>query len=248
MRSSTVDIPTPDGVADAFVVRPSEGGPYPAVVLNMDGIGLRPYLEELATRFAAEGYVVLVPNAFYRAGRAPLIPMEEMLSPDRSKETMEKMMGLIGSLTPEVAQSDARAWVAYLDAQPDVSDGPIGTLGYCMGGALAIRTAAAFPDRVKAIASMHGGNLATEKDTSPHLLLPGLSAELYIGHADNDGSAPPEQQERLAAALDAAGLTYEAEVLTGAKHGYTMADTPMYDEAAAERHVQKVLALLGRTL
>jgi carboxymethylenebutenolidase len=248
MRASTVDIVTPDGTADAFIVRPDGGGPFPGVVLNMDGIGLRPNLEQLATRFASEGYVVLVPNAFYRGGRAPLISMEELLTTGRSKETMDTLMGLIGSLTPEVAEADARAWVGYLDEQDDVSDGPLGTIGYCMGGALAIRTAAAFPDRVKAVATLHGGNLATDKDTSPHLLLDGLTAELYIGHADNDGSAPPEQQERLASALDAAGLTYEAEVHAGAMHGFTQADTPMYDEAAAERHVTKVLALLKRTL
>ena len=248
MRTSSIDIITADGVADAFIARPDDDGPYPGVLLNMDGIGLRANLEQLATRFSSHGYVVLVVNAFYRAGRAPLITMEELLTTNRSPETMDKLMGLIGSLTSEVAASDAASWIAYLEAQPDVSDGPMGTVGYCMGGALAIRTAAAFPDRVKAVATLHGGNLATEKQTSPHLLLDGLSAEFYVGHADNDGSATPEQQVRLAAAFDAAGITYEAEVHEGAMHGFTQADTPMYDEAAAERHVEKVLELFGRAL
>ncbi len=248
MRTSAVDITTPDGVADAFLARPDGDGPFPAVVLNMDGVGLRPVLEAMATRLAAHGYVVLVPNAFYRGGRAPLVPLEELFAKERSAETMQTLMGLIGSLTPERAAADARAWVAYLDTQDDVSDGPIATLGYCMGAALAIRTAAAFPDRVKAIATFHGGNLATENDTSPHLLLPGVKAELYVAHADNDGSAPPEQQQRLKQALDAAGLVYEAELHVGSGHGWTMTDLPVYDEAAAELAWGKMIALLARNL
>jgi carboxymethylenebutenolidase len=248
MPTSAIDIPTPDGVADAFIARPDGPGPYPGVVLNMDGVGLRPVLEAMATRLAENGYVVLVPNAFYRGGRAPVIPLEELFAKERSPETMQKLMGLIGGMTPESAASDAAAWVAYLDAQDDVSSGPMGTLGYCMGAALAIRTAAAFPDRVTCVAGFHGGNLATDKDTSPHLLLQGLKVECYFGHADNDGSAPPEQQERLKAALEEAGLVHEAELIEGAGHGWTMSDLPVYDEDAAERAWQKLVALLARNL
>jgi carboxymethylenebutenolidase len=248
MRTSAVDIPTPDGVADAFIARPDGDGPFPGVVFNMDGVGLRPVLEAMATRLAAHGYVVLVPNAFYRGGRAPLVPLEELFAKERSPETMKKLMGLIGSMTPESAASDAATWVAFLDSQDDVSDGPMATLGYCMGAALAFRTAAAFPDRMTAVATFHGGNLATETDTSPHLLLPGIKAELYVGHADNDGSAPPEQQQRLREALDAAGLVYEAELHVGSGHGWTMTDLPVYDEAAAELAWGKMLALLDRNL
>jgi carboxymethylenebutenolidase len=248
MRTSALDIITPDGVADAFIARPDDGGPYPAVILHMDGVGLRPVLEGMATRLAAHGYVVLEPNAFYRGGRAPLVALEELLAKERSAETMQKLMGLIGSLTPESAARDAEAWVKFLDSQDDVSPGPIGTLGYCMGGALAIRTAAAFPDRVTAVATFHGGNLATDQDTSPHLLLKALKAEVYVAHADNDGSAPPEQQARLKAALDASGLVYEAELLDGAGHGWTMSDLPVYDEAVAELVWGKLVALLDRNL
>jgi carboxymethylenebutenolidase len=248
MRISAVDITTPDGVADAFIARPDDDGPFPAVVFNMDGVGLRPVLEGMATRLAAHGYVVLVPNAFYRSGRAPLVPLADLYAKERKPETLQKLMGLIVGLTPEAATSDARAWVAYLESQPDVSDGPIGTVGYCMGAALAIRTAAAFPDRVTALATFHGGNLATDKGSSPHLLLHGLSAEVYVGHADNDGSAPPEQQQRLKDALDAAGLTHEAELHVGSGHGWTMTDLPVYDEAAAELAWGKLIALLDRNL
>lgn len=248
MKTSAVDIITPDGIADAFIVRPDGDGPFPAVVYNMDGIGLRPVLEGMATRLAEQGYVVLVPNAFYRGGRAPLIPLDELLGDKRSPETLTTLMGLIATMTPSAAASDAKAWVAYLDSQDDVSPGPIGTVGYCMGGALAIRTAAALPDRVTAVASFHGGNLATEADTSPHLLLAGLQAEIYIGHADNDGSAPPEQQDRLKAALERSGLVYEAELNEGAGHGWTMSDLPVYDQSAAEHHWDKLVALLERNL
>lgn len=158
------------------------------------------------------------------------------------------MLSLIGSITPEDAVADAASWIAFLDSRDDVRDGPIGTVGYCMGAALAIRTAAAFPDRVKAAATLHGGNLATDKYTSPHLLLPKVTAEIYIAHADNDASASPEQQQRLRVALDAAGLTYEMELLEGAKHGFTMDDMPAFDEGAATRHWEKVPALFTRVL
>lgn len=240
------DITTPDGVADAYLAQPAGGGPYPGVLLHMDGPGLRAQLEQMARRFASYGHVVLVPNAFYRAGRSPLIAMADLMTPNRTDATMATMMGLIGSITPEVAVADAEAWIACLDRH--TGGGPIGAVGYCMGGALAIRTAAAFPDRVKALASLHGGNLATESETSPHLLLPQVTAEVYVAHADNDGSASPEQQERLRAALDAAGLTYEAELLEGARHGFTMDDMPAFDEAAATRHWEKVPALFARAL
>ena len=245
---TALDITTPDGVADAYVARPAAGGPYPGVLLHMDGPGLRAQLEQMALRFASHGFVVLVPNAFYRGGRAPLIPMADLMTPNRTDATMQTMMGLIGSITPEVAIADAAAWIGCLDAQPDTDGGALGAVGYCMGGALAIRTAAAFPDRVKAVASLHGGNLATTAETSPHLLLPQVSAEVYVAHADNDGSAPPEQQERLRAALDAAGLSYQAELLEGARHGFTMDDMPAFDEGAATRHWEKVPALFARAL
>ena len=245
---SAIEITTPDGVADAYLSRPAAGGPYPAVLVHMDGPGLRPQLERMADRFAAYGFVVLVPNAFYRAGPAPLVPLDELATPHRTETTMQKLKSLISSISPEAAVADAGCWIAFLDTQDDVRDGRLGTVGYCMGGALAIRTAAAFPDRVKAVATVHGGNLAADSETSPHLLLPKVAAELYIAHADNDPSASPEQQQRLREALDDAGLTYEMEVLEGARHGFSMDDMPAFDEGAATRHWEKVPALFARVL
>lgn len=248
VTGKAIEIETRDGVADAYLSRPDAGGPYPALLMHMDGPGLRPQLEEMADRFASGGFVVLLPNAFYRAGPAPLIPLRELTTPQRSDTTMSRLRELIGSLSPERATADATTWIAFLDSRDDVRGGPLGTVGYCMGAALALRTAAAFPDRVKAVALVHGGNLATDSPSSPHLLLPRVDAELYVAHADQDPSAPPEQQQRLREALDDTGLHYEAELLEGARHGFVMDDMPAFHEGAATRHWDKVPALFARVL
>ena len=244
----TVDVPMPDGSADAYWVRPT-GGPHPPVLLFMDGIGLRPRLEEMADRIAGQGYAVLVPNLFYRAGRAPLIPdlVQRLQTEDRAS-VFADIRPHMAALTPEVASRDTASYVAFLDEQPDVAPGPMGTTGYCMGGALSLRAAAQLPDRVVAAASFHGGNLAPDDDSGPHTLAPQIRAELYIAHADDDPTASAEQQQRLAASLDAAGVTYTAEQYDGAKHGFTMTDMPVHDEKAEQRHWDALLGLLARRL
>jgi carboxymethylenebutenolidase len=245
---TTIEIPAADGVADALLATPDEAGPHPGVLLYMDAFGLRPRLEEMALRLAGEGYVVLVPNVFYRSGRAPVIELGDLSDPAARAGMFEKLAPIMQELTPEAAMRDADAYLTFLADDERVSTGPIGTVGYCMGGALAIRTAAHAPDRVAAVASFHGGRLATDQPDSPHLLADRLEAEVYVGHADNDHSMPPEQQERLSEALAAAGLKHRAELYAGAAHGFTMADTAAYDEAATERHWERLLDLLGRTL
>jgi carboxymethylenebutenolidase len=243
-----VDVPTPDGTADAYIVRPAAGS-HPPVLLFMDGIGLRPRLEEMADRIASQGYAVLVPNLFYRAGRAPVLPdlVARLQSEDRPAVFAE-LRGHITSLTPDVAARDTRAYVDFLDAQPGVAAGPMATTGYCMGGALSLRAAAQLPERVVAAASFHGGNLAPEEDSGPHTLVGRVEAELYFAHADNDASAPPEQIARLEAALDAAGVRYSSELYAGASHGFTMSDMPVYDAEAEQRHWDALLGLLDRRL
>jgi carboxymethylenebutenolidase len=250
LTSIHVDVPTPDGTADSYFVRPADGGPHPPVLLFMDGIGLRPRLEQMADRIAAEGYAVLVPNCFYRAGRAPLIPdlVQRLQREDRASIFAEIQPHIARTRQPEIAASDTAAYVAFLDEQPEVAPGPMGTTGYCMGGALSLRAAAQLPDRVVAAASFHGGNLAPSDDEGPHLGAPQIRAELYIAHADKDPSASPEQQERLATALDAAGVTYTAELYDGAMHGWTMSDMPVYDEKGEQRHWDALLGLLARRL
>ncbi len=243
-----VDVPTGDGAADAILAAPIDGGLYPAVLLYMDAFGLRPRLEEMAARLAGEGYVVLVPNVFYRRGRAPLVDLEGLDEPSGRGRVFGVLRPIMQAHTPARAMLDADAYLAHLAAHPQVADGPIGTVGYCMGGALALRTAAHFPDRVAAAASFHGGRLVTDQRDSPHTLADRIKAEVYLGHADHDDSITPEQQEVLAQALTAAGVRFVAEVYEGAAHGFTMADTAAYDTEAEARHWDRLLDLFNRTL
>jgi carboxymethylenebutenolidase len=244
MRSSTVDIRTPDGVADAYLTRPDDGDRHPGVLLLMDAYGLRPRIEEMADRIAARGYAVLAPNVFYRAGRAPVLPFPDMSSEDARAEFFAGVRPLMGELTAERMAADG---AAYLDELAKVSDGPVAITGYCMGARLGLRIAAAHPERVAALAGFHGGGLVTDDPESPHRSAGALRAEAYFGHADQDRSNSAEQIATLDAALDDAGVAHRSEVYTGARHGYTMADTPAYDEQASERHFTALFDLLDRT-
>lgn len=248
IESASITLSSTDGEVDCHVAHPGAGGPFPAVLFYMDGIGLRPVLYEMADRLAAEGYYVLLPNLFYRRGRAPLFDATELLKPENQPRLREVLGPLLAALRPESAMGDADNYLDFLAAEERVRPGPIGTIGYCFGGSLALRTAGCFPERVAAVASLHGGNLASEAPDSPHLLANRVRAELYFGHADQDASMPAEQIARLTAALDGAGVQYESEVYAGASHGFTMADLAVYNEAAADRHWAKILALFERRL
>jgi carboxymethylenebutenolidase len=246
MTSSHVDIPTPDGVADAYLVHPDAGGRPPGVLLLMDAFGLRPRLEEMADRMAAEGYAVLVPNLLYRSGRAPVLPFPDMTEPDSRAEFLKQLRPMAEQLTTERIAADG---AAYLDELATVTDGgPVGITGYCMGARVGWRIATAFPERVAALAGFHGGYLVTDEPDSAHRSAGDLRAEVYFGHADQDPSMTAADIETLDAALEAAGVVHTSEVYEGASHGYTMSDTPVYDEAGAERHFAALFALLGRTL
>jgi carboxymethylenebutenolidase len=247
LRSSTVDISTSDGTADCYLTSPEGEGHHPGVLLYMDAFGLRPRLEEMAQRIAAEGYVVLVPNVFYRAGRAPLIDSDFIRTEDRGK-LFQTLSPWMQQLTPERAMSDADAYVDYLDAHDEVSDAPMGTVGYCMGGALALRSAAHRPERVGAVGTFHAARLATDAPDSPHLLVDRIRAEVYVASAEKDQGMPPEQQQRLDEALTEAGVRHVCEQYDGAAHGFTMADTAAYDEAATDRHWKALLDLFARNL
>jgi carboxymethylenebutenolidase len=247
LRTTTVDITTADGTADALLTLP-EDPPRPGVLLFMDAFGPRPRLEEMAGRIAAEGYVVLVPNLFYRQGRAPLVDTSGLKDPAVRGRLFETLMPWIRQLTPERAMSDADAYLDRLTSLEEVSDGPVGVVGYCMGGALALRTAAHRPEKVAAAAAFHPARLATDAPDSPHLLAHRLPAEVYVGSADGDPGMPVEQQQRLDEALTSAGVRHTCEQYDGAAHGFTMADTAVYDEAATERHWRALLPLLERNL
>ena len=248
VRTSTVEIETKDGTADAFLAAPDDNGHYPGVLFYMDAFGPRPRLEEMACRIAAEGYVVLVPNVFYRRGPAPLIDTSDLKDPDARGAKFAMLRPMLTELTPERAMSDADAYLDYLRGHDQVAHGPMGTTGYCMGGALALRTAAHRPDDIAAAAAFHPARLATDAADSPHLLADRIRAEVYVAAADKDQGLPPEQQQRLDRALTEAGVTHVCEQYDGATHGFTMADTAVYDEAATERHWQALLPLLVRTL
>ena len=245
MTGSTIEIDTPDGVADAYLARPEEGQRHPGVLFIMDAYGLRPRIEEMADRIAERGYVVLAPNVFYRAGRSPVIPFPDFSDEGARGEFFKHVRPLMEELTPERVAADG---VAYLDELARHSDGPVAITGYCMGVRLGIRIAAAHPDRVAALAGFHGGGLVTDDTYSPHKAVASIRADLYLGHADNDGSNSPEQIAALDAALDAAGVDHTTELYEGAAHGYTMSDTPAYNEQAAERHFTALFDLLGRSI
>jgi carboxymethylenebutenolidase len=248
VRGETVDISTPDGTADAYWAHPEGPGPFPAVLFYMDAFGVRPHLRKMADRLASEGYAVLVPNVFYRQGRAPVFDLPEFIDLSSRPGIFEKIGPAMQQLTPELAVRDAGAYLGWLDESALTKDGPVGATGYCMGAALALRTAAAQPGRVAAVGGFHGGRLATTDPDSPHLLAGRLKAELYFGHADQDHSLPQEQIDRFEEALTEAGLHHRCEVYTGAGHGYTQADTAAYDAEATERHWAALKDLFGRTL
>jgi carboxymethylenebutenolidase len=239
-----MDVKTRDGVADAYLSRPDTDS-HPAVLLLMDAFGLRPQIERMADRIAANGFVVLAPNLFYRAGRSPVLPDADLMDPEQRGELFGKIMPLMGELTIERMASDGEA---YLDLLEQVGRGPVAITGYCMGGRHGWGIAAAHPGRVAALGCFHTGRLVTDEPDSPHHSAGELDAEVYLGHADNDQSMTPENIATLEQALTDAGVRYRSELYEGADHGYTMADTAAYNEAAAERHFTELFALLRRTI
>ena len=247
VQGTAVDIPTEDGIADAYLVHPGDETPRPAVLLYQDAFGLRPHLKSMADRLAEAGYTVLVPNVFYRHGRAPVVELPEFIDPHERPEIFEKVGPLLMSLTPDLVERDAGAYLRWLAESPFVADGPVAITGYCLGARLALYTAGAYPDRVAAAAGFHGGRLATDDPNSPHLAAEHITAEVYFGHADQDSSLPEEQIKRFEDALTAAGVRHRCEVYAGAQHGYTQADTSSYNAEADERHWVALLDLLDRT-
>ncbi|SHN47347.1 dienelactone hydrolase family protein [Cryptosporangium aurantiacum] len=248
MGFTPVQIPTPDGVADGFAAFPDGNGTFPAVLFYMDAFGPREVLQDMARTIADDGFYVLLPNVFYRSGPASASDAADLTSEEGRKAAFGRVMPLIAALTRDVALRDATAYLDFLAAQPNVADGPIGITGYCMGGRLAVVTAAAFPDRVAAVASFHAGRLVTDQDDSPHRLAGKAQAEFYFGHAEHDPSMTPDDVAALEQALDAAGVTYRSEVYPGTEHGFTMSDTTVYDPTGLERHWRNLLELFERKL
>lgn len=241
-----VEIKTPDGTADAALFYPKAKGKFPAVLLWPDVMSLRPVFRDMGRRLAAAGYVVLVPNLYYRVQKAPVIQGSFNFA---NPEDRAKLMPMRATVTPEGTFKDAAAYVAFLDAQPQTNKAKkVGVQGYCMGGPLSFQTAAAVPDRIAAVASFHGGGLLTAKPDSPHLLLPKTKAEYLIEIADNDDKQDPTVKDKLKAAFAEAKIPAQIEVFEGANHGWTVKGSQVYNEAAAERAWSNLLALYKKTL
>jgi len=241
----TVEIRTRDGACPAYVYRPSGKGPWPAVLVYMDGLGIRPAMLELGERLATYGYFVLLPDLFYRSGPyEPMDPHTVFTDPEKRKVLMEKFFA---HATPANIMSDTTAFLDYIAAQPDVRPGRVATTGYCMGGLMSLTAAGTYPDRIVATASYHGGRLATDAPDSPHLLAPKMKSRVYIAGAIEDASFPDDMKARLEEALTTAGVDHTIETYP-AKHGWVFHDTPVYDAAEAEHHWRSLTALLEAKL
>ena len=245
VSASNVEVTTPDGTADCYFVHPATGT-HPGVRIWPDALGLRPAFEQMGRRLAESGYSVLVVNPYYRTERAPVLPEGASF---QDEDTRNTIFSLMGSLNAETHFADARAFISYLDAQDPVDTSrKVGTMGYCMGGPITMRTAAAVPDRVGAGASFHGGGLVTEADDSPHLLVGDMQAHYLFAIAENDDESDPEAKNVLREAFDTAGLPAEIEVYAGALHGWCPPDMPVYNEAQAERAWSRLLVLFENAL
>jgi carboxymethylenebutenolidase len=241
-----IDIKMADGTCDAVLYQAEDGRKRPGVIHLPDIIGIRPSHRAMAQRLAEQGYTVLLPNPFYRTARSPVFDFAPNFAGD--PRTMQRFGQLAGPLTPEVMERDAASYVNFLATQKSVSDAMMGVVGYCFTGAMALRTAAARPDRIGAVGSFHGGGLFTDKPTSPHLVLPRVKAQLYFGHAVKDNSMPQEAIDKLNAALKAWGGKCESEVYEDALHGWTVSDSAAYNKPQAERAFGKLSALFAATL
>lgn len=248
-----VTIKTPDGTCDAAFFHPPTGS-HPGVLIWTDAFGLRPAMRDIGKRIAAEGYSVLVPNPFYRVAKAPMFESASSFN-TQNQDEMAKLRPLMGSVNaPGAAEKDAVAYAAFLDAQSQVDKAKkIGSQGYCMGGALVMKTAAAVPNRIGAGASFHGGGLVTDKPDSPHLLAPKIKARMYFGVASNDDQRQPDAKDKLREAFAAARVPAEIEVYP-ARHGWCVPDmptengAPLYNMAEAERAWSKLVALYKMAL
>ena len=246
MTQTEVTIPTPDGDARAYTFTPEGAGPWPAVIFFMDAPAIRPALFQMCERLASNGYYVLLPDMFWRAGPYEPINLREAM---KDEETRRAIFGkFMASTDPEKSTRDTGAFLEWLSKQSQVKGTKVGCTGYCMGGGLALRAAGNYPDRIVAAAAFHGGRLATDAPDSPHLLAPRIKAKVYVAGADEDAGFPPEQADKLREALNVAGVDNEVTIYAGAKHGYAPPDMPVYNEEASERHWREMLKLFGEAL
>jgi carboxymethylenebutenolidase len=247
MSETKVDVKTADGVAEAFLFTPASGnGPWPGVVYLTDIMGIRPAYHAMAQRLADQGYVVMLPNIFYRGTKLPVLDFVPKMGDER---TMKRMGELRASLPNDKMGPDGAAYANYLLGQKTMKGPKVGVVGYCFTGSMSVRTAAAAPDTIAAAISFHGGGLYTDQPDSPHLLLPKIKARLYLGHAVQDRSMPAEAIAKLEATLRTWGGTFESETYEGALHGWCVPGRPeIYNETQAERAFAKMTNVLVQSL
>jgi carboxymethylenebutenolidase len=241
MIEQTLDLPTADGAMNTFVVHPEEGGPHPVVLFYMDAPGWRDELRDMARRLAAVGYFVVLPNLYYRVSR-------DFWLTERTEAKMAHMFSLMATLDRATTVCDTAAMLRWVDVQPAADAKRIGAVGYCMGGPFVMWAAAEWPERLRAIASIHGANMVTDKPDSPHRMPPRIRCESYFACAEIDKWAPPADVEALDAALRDAGTPHRLEWYPGVEHGFVFPQRAVYDRAAAERHWERLFALFDRTL
>lgn len=245
MREQTLDIATKDGAMETFICHPERGGPYPPVLLLMDAPGIREELYDMARRLATSGYYLLLPNLYYRAGRAT------KYGPDVLKHGSEehgRMRAVRTKMTIPPIMDDVAAMIAFADKQGVAKKGPVGAHGYCMSGPYALAAAARFPGRIAAAASFYGTWLVSDAVESPHATLGKAEGELYISCAEHDELAPPEMVKELKALFDESGNPGELEVQMGVRHGFAFPQRWCYDKPAAERHWERLISLYRRRL
>ena len=244
MQRSDVNVSTPDGECPAVLVVPDGDGPWPAVIFFMDAGGVRAAMVEMAEQLAGMGYVVLLPEMYYRHG--PYEPFE-LATVFTDPDERARIGMLAGGLTKAMAASDTGAFLEYLSGLPYVAGTKVGTTGYCMGGGLSLTAAAHHPDRIVAAASFHGGQLAGDAPDSPHRVVGRITGRVYVAAAENDASFPPEQAALLEAALRDGGVDHTIETYP-ALHGFAVPDNPTYDAEVAARHWRALGDLYGAML
>jgi len=245
VSENKITLKTAEGNCDCYTYTGPGDAPAPAIIFYMDGLGIRPELRAMAQRLASNGYFVLLPNLYYRAGDYPPFDMATMMTDESQRN---RMMSLVQSVTNGRIMSDTTAFLDFLSHEPKVKGTKLGCVGYCMGGPLVLSAAGTFPDRVAAGASIHGANLANDRPDSPHLLAPKMRGKIYLGVAEIDPWLTPGETDRITAALQAAGTRHTVEIYPGVQHGFASNGTPMYDRDAAERHWERILALFRETL
>lgn len=242
MIEQQIDIPTADGAMNSFVVHPEEGGPFPVVLFYMDAPGKRGELHDMARRIAAVGYCVVLPNLYYRRSR-------DFRITERTEAALAQMFALMATLDARTTEVDTAAMLRYVEALPAADATRVGAVGYCMSGPFVVWAAAAFPERLACIASIHGAHMATDRPDSPHLVAARLRCESYFACAEIDKWAPPADIDKLEASLRGAAVPHRVEWYPGVEHGFVFPQRgAIYDRAAAERHWERLFALFDRRL